>query len=142
MSHYLKGKTGITNLDAVRRACEKVGLSVREGSRTPRGYATIHPGWGDSLFEQQVRGKCDLVVGVRDRTSYEIGFAKQNDGTYTMHYDDYCGGEGLMDKVGPRADRFYQEITAADFELATEAAGYSYTREEQNDGRILLMVNA
>ncbi|SRR6266566_5026868 len=113
MSHIVKEKLRIFNLDALAQACKNLGVELRMGQKTHKWYGQ----WmGDYPLPEGYTtddlGKCDHAIRVPGNPqAYEIGVVQQRDaqGGYALMYDFWAGGYGLMDKVGKNCDSLYRE---------------------------------
>lgn len=88
MSHITKIDLVIKDLDALAKACGKLGLELVRGQKTFRAYRS---------------GRCEHAIRVKDSDrAYEIGLVKQADGKgYELKWDaDIGDGGGLYEKVG------------------------------------------
>jgi hypothetical protein len=92
MSHITTIDLRIDDLDALSKACERLGLELIRGQKTFRGYT---------------QGKCDHAMRVKGATeTYEIGLAKRKDGKgFDLKWDGHMGAtygpaKPLYDAVG------------------------------------------
>ncbi len=107
----------IKDLDCLRRACDRLGLEFREGKKTFNWYGQWVNDYNaaDAAYKNGVSvkdyGKCDHAIGVKGspwlnspdaNQPYEIGLIenKEKPGVWTLAYDFYAGGHGLVAKVG------------------------------------------
>ncbi len=153
MSHIATVDVQIKDLSSLQKACEKLGLELVKGQTNFKWYGRFV---GDSVqFVESLRakginvndyGKCDHVIRVKDasRHTYEIGVVKLADGTYTLLWDYFQGGFGLMDKVAADSDKAKEGVGKLVQRYATEVAakrlkqqGYRVT-ETVVDGKIKL----
>lgn len=152
MSHIATVDVQIKDLDSLAKACTKLGLELVKGQQTFKWYGRFV---GDSMqFVESLRakginvddyGKCDHAIRVKGvHGSYEIGVVKLADGTYTMLWDNYHGGYGLMEKVSADSDKQREGVGKLVQRYATEVAskrlrqqGYRVT-ESVVDGKIKL----
>lgn len=124
-------KTKIRNLNALKSACEAIGLEFVEGQTTFKWYGhhvgdyPIPKGFGVSDM-----GKCEHALRVKGNTrAYEIGVARSPDGDgWTLLYDFWAKGQGLMDVVGENCDRLVEEYTVATIEEQAIAEGWVVSR--------------
>jgi hypothetical protein len=123
----------ITDKGALQTAVTVLGLAYREGQTTFRGYA-------DS------REKCQDAISVPgNKHAFEIGVIQNSQGGYDLLWDNFNGGKdydreakGLCDYVGHDGKRLYDEYNAAFLTKQYEADGFSMSRTNTEDGRILL----
>ena len=114
----------IKDLEALGQAAAKCGLELVEGQKSYHWFGTH---MGDYPLPEGIKaedlGKCDHALRVKDPGSkkpYEIGVVNRGDGTYTLLWDFFAGGYGLMEKVAAAADikkeglgKLLQEYSAA-----------------------------
>jgi hypothetical protein len=102
MSHVTTAPTKIVNLQALELACKELGLELRRGQTTYRWYGR-HVGDYPlpEGFTREDLGKCAHAISVPGNDhAYEIGVVQNKNGQgYTLMYDFYAKGYGLMDKV-------------------------------------------
>jgi hypothetical protein len=89
MSHITKIDLVIKDLDALSKACSKLGLELVRGQKTFKAYTT---------------GRCEHAICVKDMPgAYQIGLVKGKEG-YELKWDaDIGDGGGLYAKVGYEA---------------------------------------
>lgn len=144
MSHVTDVKLKIHDLDALRDACEHLGLELRENQKTYAWWGTYV---GDSHAYGEHRpadmGKCQHAIRIKgdsprngSQGPWEIGVVAAADGDgFGLYYDAYgSAGARLSQKVGPSANRLRQEYSTA---VATRKAtatlakkGWRVTRED------------
>lgn len=101
MSHITKKKAKISNLSDLQEACDQIGMEFKEGQTTCRYYAGR-------------KEPCTHAIVVPGNTdAYELGVLQEEDGTFSLLFDSYGGGNGLIDKIGRNADRLMQEVSVA-----------------------------
>jgi len=107
MSHITTVKLEVKDLEAMKGACEELGLEFREGAAQFRTY-------GGALTA------CDHLIAVKGNAqAYEIGLRARGDGSYEVLTDFYGGGRGLSEKVGRSGEKLIQMYGA---EVAIRAA--------------------
>ena len=111
MSHVADMKFVPTELSMLIAAAAKCGLRFDPNARTYNWYGQ-HVGDYPlpAGFSASEMGKCDVGVFYIDgaermggrHAPYEIGVCKRRDGQegFTLLWDFYAGGHGLMEKVG------------------------------------------
>lgn len=126
MSHTVVMEFSIDDKGALEIAAVALGLEYRHGQRTFRRY---HGTDG-----------CDDAISIPGNSkAYEIGVQAKADGSgFELLWDNYCGGYGLTDKVGEDGKRLYDEYNAAFLTKQYENDGFSISRTNAEDGRILL----
>jgi hypothetical protein len=116
VSHITKIDTEIKDLNALAQACEELGLELVLGKKDYRWFGRFI---GDSPLPQGFRkdelGKCEHAIRVKNAKgdTYEVGVVKRRDGRngYTLLYDYWAGGNGLIDKIGNGAKTLTREYT-------------------------------
>lgn len=122
MSHITTCDLKIKDLGALKQAAEACGLEFVEGQKTYKWYGRrvgddpMPPG-----MKEEDLGKCDHALRVPGKAgAYEIGVVANPDGTYTLLWDSWAGGKGLMQHVSSASDRrregigkLHQEYSAA-----------------------------
>lgn len=102
MSHITTIDLQVKDLDAMRKACERLGLELVEGQKKFKWYGRFV---GDTTppkgIDAKDYGKCEHAIRVKGNPSaYEIGLVKRTDGKgYTLCVDTWRGGFGLRDYV-------------------------------------------
>lgn len=139
MSHVTRIDADITDLNALSAACEELGLELVLGK-------TNYTWWGhyvgDSPLPQGFRkdelGKCEHAIRVKGKPdAYEVGVVRRRDGRpgFTLLYDYYGGGKGLVDKIGDGAKTLTREYK---IQVATKKArqqGYRVVRSVAKNGK-------
>lgn len=103
MSHITKIGLQIKDLDALEKACRRLGLTLKRDQKTFKWYGRFV---GDSPGIPGVKpedyGKCDHAISVDGKPqAYEIGLVRRGDGKgYDMHWDSWNRGYGLVEAVG------------------------------------------
>lgn len=143
MSHVAKIEVEIKDLDALRAACAKLGLSFQEGKTS---YAWFGRSVGDyplpEGFTVADLGTCEHAIGVPG-ASYEIGVTRRRDGRpgFALLWDSWHAG-GLERALGAGAGKLVQRYGIEAARRAALRAGYSVAGEQVNaDGSITLRIN-
>ena len=143
MSHIAEVDLLVQDLDALERACARLGLEFVRHQSTYRWYGRSV---GDyplpTGFTAHDLGRCEHAIRVSGNDqAYEIGVAPRRDGKpgYVLLWDFYQGGYGLMEHVGEGAHRL-QQTYALEVTLQTIAAmSHCVTGQtELADGSIVL----
>ena len=131
MSHITNINLTITNMDALKAACEQLGLEVREGQTTFRSY------YGTRA--------CAHAIGRKgDKAGYEIALMNpvEAGGGFGVTYDTWGPGAELTRVVGQDANRLKQEYAVAVTEQRTSATlarkGFRMQRENLPNGSVRL----
>jgi hypothetical protein len=110
----------------LKTAVIALGLVYTEGQRTFRGYG------GNTQ-------RCEDAISVPDsKAAYEIGVVAKSTGGYDLLWDNYNGGKGLCDFVGQDGKTLYDEYNAAFLTKQYELDGYTVSRTNEQDGRIVM----
>ena len=141
MSHVETCKTQFTNLPALEAACKRAGV---EFIRNKREYAW----WGHSVGDYPIPagftaadlGKCDHVIRVPG-VGYEIGVVKNKNGKgYTLLYDFYGQGQGLLKKFGQGLTKLADAYSVEVLKAKAMAQGYLTNEVTAENGEITLTV--
>jgi len=93
MSHVVEITTKITDLTALRVACDELGFHFMQDQRSFVRY-------------QPIPGSCEHAIRI-DGCKYEVGVVKQQDGSYQLAYDPWYSG-GLGGRIGENAGPLVQ----------------------------------
>lgn len=123
----------ITDKGALEAAVTVLGLRYNHGQAKFRGY-------NDNME------RCDDAITVPDnRNAYEIGVVANNTGGFDLLWDNFNGGkgfegntQGLCDYVGGDGKKLYDEYNAAFLTKQYEMDGFTMSRTNTEDGRIVL----
>lgn len=123
----------IKDLQAVDRACKRLGLEFRRGQKTFRQHLS-HGNTG-----------CDHAISVPGNSqAYEIGMISKKKGVYELRFDHWQGGHGLMAKVASDKKRLndvnlFRQAYAAEVAIGEfRRAGYRYRETTDEKGCIML----
>jgi hypothetical protein len=122
MSHFTEIKTIIKDIEALRAACQELGLTLLQNTEA-RGY-----------YENKTKG--DFVVQLKG--PYDIALNKQPDGTYGLTADLWNGH--VENEVGQgygKLLRFYGVHKAT---IEARKKGLSVLRRQQQNGSIKLVL--
>jgi hypothetical protein len=142
MSHVATVDVHITDLEALRAACEQLGLEFVEGKRTFQWFGEHI---GDyplpEGFAESDMGRCDHVLRLKNNPSaYEVGVVSRRDGKpgYVLMYDFWQGGFGLEEVLGQNAGRLKQHYAAQVATRQVRKQGYRVTQTLTETGAIRL----
>jgi hypothetical protein len=123
MSHVTDVRLKIRDLDALREACEHLGLELREGQTTYAWWGTFV---GDSRdygqHDPKKFGHSEHAIRIKGDNPkmgssgpWEIGVVKAADGDgYDLLYDAYgSAGQRLTNAVGPNVNHLRKEYATA-----------------------------
>ena len=127
MSHICTVKLKVSDLGALEKACKAIGLELKLGKTNYIAHLSHNTECAHAIS----------VVG--QKKAYEVGLLAQADGSFELKYDDWAGGNGLMNAIGEKASKLIQEYaaTVAEDEL-TQAGYYNFTREYSDEGELIL----
>jgi len=120
MSHFTTIRTEIRDIDALRDACDELGLELLQNAEA-RGYSS-----------NKRRG--DYVI--RLKGAYDVALNQQKDGTYGLT-TDWWGGH-VEQEVGPNYGRLLQFYGVHKTTRAARSRRMRVTRKTENDGTIKL----
>ena len=97
MSHISKCKEVFNDKESIQKAAVALGLTFTECTEFRYYQNQLEP----CAFKLSVPGNAE---------AYECGFESNPDGTFTLKYDSFMGGYGLMEVLGEQdAGRFKAE---------------------------------
>jgi hypothetical protein len=118
MSHFTEIKTKIKDIEALRLACQELGLTLLQNADA-RGY-----------YENKTKG--DYVVQLKGL--YDIALNKQQDGTFGLIADLW---QGHVDKeLGPGYGKLLQLYGVHKATIEARKKGLSVLRRQQQKGSI------
>jgi hypothetical protein len=134
MSHIETSSVVIKNLDALKRACEKLGLAFKEGQDHYRWWGTRH---GESAYG----GHCDHAIRVPG-ADYEIGVTKAAEDTWVLAHDPYYQGglQVLSDPGSTGLEKLYDAYSAEVLKAEAWSKGYRVEESFTESGEIKLEV--
>jgi hypothetical protein len=129
MSHVVGIETEISDLAALRSACERLGFDLREGQKSYRWYGRF---MGDypmpEGMSQSDLGKCDHAIRVPG-ADYEVGVRQQPNGSYRLAYDFWQQGGLLGPLGGQKAEKLVQAYGAEKVKREVKRKGFRVKRE-------------
>jgi hypothetical protein len=139
MSHVTPINLEIKDLEALKMACERLGLTWMEGQKTYRWYGRFV---GDypmpEGFTVKDLGKCSHAIRVPG-ASYEIGVVERN-GENILMWDFYYSG-GLEKVLGQGGYKLKQAYSIEAAKLQAFRDGYTnFTEEVDQNGDIHLTI--
>lgn len=141
MSHVAAVQLEVLDLDELEAACKNLGLELARDQKTYRWYGRSV---GDyplpAGFREEDLGKCEHAIRVPgSSTAYEIGVVKSRTGRgYTLLWDFFAGGYGMMEKVGTDANKLRQAYAAEHTVRFWRRKGLRVTTETQKNGQIVV----
>ena len=122
MSHFTEIKTQIKDIEALRAACQELGLTLLQNADA-RGY-----------YENQIKG--DYVVQLKG--PYDIALNKQPDGTFGLTADLWQGH--VEREVGQKYGTLLQLYGVHKATMEARKKGLSVLRRHQPNGAIKLVL--
>lgn len=123
MSHFTEIKTQIRDIEALRSACQELGLALLQNAEA-RGY-----------YENKTRG--DYVIGLKG--PYDIALNRQPDGSYGLTADLWNGH--VEQEVGPGYGKLLQLYGVHKTMREARKKGHMVSRSQQRDGAIKLSIS-
>lgn len=143
MSHIATVDLHITDLAALKPACETLGLEFREGQTSFRWYGrTVGDYPLPAGFTASEMGECEHAIRIKDNTAaYEVGVVRRRDGKpgFVLMYDNWRGGFGLEDVIGRSAGKLKQQYAAQVAASQARKQGYRVSQSLQTDGSLRLV---
>jgi hypothetical protein len=125
MSHVATVNVEIKDLEALDKACRKLGLELVRDQRHFRYYS-------GSLEA------CDHVIRVPgNKQAYEIGVRKAGK-HYNLAHDDFAGGHGMVALAGPGCQKIVQRYAAEASIAEARRQGFRVKEQLQTNGTIRL----
>ena len=125
MSHITTIEVQVTDLAALAKVCSDMGLELREQQTQYKTYAGR-------------KAACDAaIVDPSNARAYEIGVVKKDD-HYTVNYDGWAGGGGMMEKVGTRCSKLMQAYSIEAAKRQAKKLGWKWKEVQQEDGSVEL----
>ena len=152
MSHIATVKLTIKSLEALKRACRKLGLQLNLGQQTFKWFGTDRPWYQAEAsglkngIPVKDYGKCQHAISLPGNgEAYEVGVIKNPQGEgLTLAFDSYRGGEGMMAKVGGEGcETLIQEYALQVAEMEAQdllSQGWTMERVQQTNGDIQLVL--
>ena len=123
MSHFTTIKTQIKDIEALRSACQEMGLSMLQKAEA-RGY-----------YENKTKG--DYVI--RLKGPYDIALNKQPDGSFGLTADLWNGH--VENEVGQGYGKLLQLYGVHKAIQEARKKGHWVTRSQQQNGAIKLSIS-
>jgi hypothetical protein len=122
MSHFTTIKTQIKDIEALKTACQEMGLTVQQNA-SARGYA------GNEI-------KGDYVIQLKG--PYDIALQKQEDGAYGLTADLWNGH--VEKEIGKNYGKLLQLYGVHKTTIEARKKGLSVIRQPARDGNIKLIL--
>lgn len=143
MSHVTKCDLQIKDLGALAKAAEAIGMKLVEGQKTFKWFGQ-HVGDYPlpTGFTKEDMGHCDhaLVVVGANKNTYSAGVVRNRDGTpgYSLMFDFWAGGHGLMETLGQNANHMRSSYAEAVAMSKLRAMGRRVSRTVTSSGKVVL----
>lgn len=142
MSHVTTVSVEIKDLDALKAAVGELKCLWMDGQKTYKWYGRFV---GDYPAPPNIAvsdlGKCTHAIKVPG-VEYEIGVVKMNNGKYTLAWDFYGPGQGLYQKFGQKCQKLTQTYAKYAATNAFQSQGYAVEQLPDENGEMLLRVQA
>jgi hypothetical protein len=122
MSHFTEIKTQIKDIEALRLACQELGLTLLHNAEA-RGY-----------YENKTKG--EYVVQLKG--PYDIAVNQQSDGTFGLTADLWQGH--VEQEVGQKYGKLLQLYGVQKTTIEARKKGLSVMRKQKQDGSIKLVL--
>ncbi len=122
MSHFTEIKTQIKDIEALRQACQEMGLPLLQDAEA-RGY-----------YENKTKG--EYVIQLKG--PYDVALNKQPDGTFGLTADLWQGH--VEKEVGEKYGKLLQLYGVHKATIEARKKGISVLRRQQNNGSIKLVL--
>jgi hypothetical protein len=124
MSHFTTIETQIKDIEALRLACQEMGLSLLQNTEA-RGY-----------YENKIKG--DYVIQLKG--PYDIALNKQPDGSFGLTADFWQGH--VEQEVGQGYGKLLQLYGVHKAMLEVRKKGHLVRRSQHQNGAIKLTISA
>ncbi len=141
MSHVTQIEIKVKSLEALKAACQRLGLEWLEGQKTYKWYGR-HV--GDYPIPEGLTvddmGKCTHAIKVPG-ASYEIGVLDRGNGAFQLLWDFWSGG-GLERVLGKGGGKLKQAYALEVAKVQARRAGYSCIERVEEDGQTITLTMA
>lgn len=130
MSHLATVEISIMDMQALKQACTRLGLELREGQTTYRSYGNA-------------QNPCVHAICVPgSQQAYEVGVVKNLDAKgFTLSLDEWSGGKGLIKKTGKGCCKIKQHYAACAATRQAKKQGFRVREMVRTDGSIQLIAS-
>ena len=142
MSHVVEVDLHVMDLDALKEACQELGLTFLENQKTYQWYGhwvnDYHA--ADAAYRTHtLDGKCEHAIRHK-AGEYEIGVVKSVSGTgYDLLLDEYGSGQNMLRKCGGKGlPALHQRYTEKVAMKHLRKTGHRVVRTVMSDGSIKL----
>lgn len=138
MSHVVALNWVVKDLEVLKQVAASLGLEFRENQKTWKWYGQWVNDYdkADAAYHRGVKpeqyGHGQHALRVKGNSNaYEVGVIETKPGEYTLAWDFYAGGKGLMDKIGKDGQKLLQGYSSAIARLELDAAAMTRQLQEQ-----------
>lgn len=149
MSHIATVECEIKDLDALERACVRLGLELRRNQKTYRWFGVSV---GDEPLPEGLTaadlGHCEHAIGIpgdheqdESRRPYEVGVCRRPVGPngvrpagYVLHFDGWLGGFGLVNRIGEQCHTLKQNYQLEVAKRQMQLKGYRVQERTAHGG--------
>lgn len=142
MSHVVKMKIKIKNLDVMEKVCERMGGTFKRDQKTYKWYNQWVNDYSaeDAAYKQGVKtedyGKCLHAISFK-KCKYEAGLIKATDGDgYELIYDVW--DKSLAHVMGKEACNFEAAYAIEGFIYAANESAYDVVESVNENGETVL----
>jgi hypothetical protein len=114
-SHVVAVKLEVKDLDALEKVAESIGMQLVRGQTTWKWYGKWVDDYSadDAAYKNGIAvadyGKCEHALVIPGKPdAYEVGVIALPGGGFTLGWDFYGGGNGLMAKIGAGGQKLLQ----------------------------------
>ena len=142
MSHVVKMKVKVTNLEIMEKVCERMGGTFLRDQKTYRWYNSWQDDYSaeDAAYRQGVDvkdyGKCLHALSFKG-CKYDVGLIAAQDGNgYELIYDVW--DKSLAAKMGAEAKFFEAAYAIEGFIYAANESAYDVVETVNEQGEVVL----
>lgn len=115
MSHIVKIKFKVEDLDCLEKAAESLGMEMVRNQDTFKSYNV----WA-----------CEHLLRVKGNPhAYEVGIISNKEGSYDLIHDPFMGGHGTVQIIGEEAYNLKQRYTIETGRKQYEGMGFRVWEE-------------
>jgi hypothetical protein len=147
MSHVVSIQTQVHDLNAVKAACQELGLTFKENQKTIRWFGKWVNDYSanDAAYKLGIStddyGKCDHAIEVPG-SGYDVGLLKDHKtGGYRLYFDFYANhGRKIQEAIGKNGEKFIQFYAAHKIAMESKLKGYFVQRKTEANGHLKLTI--
>jgi hypothetical protein len=141
MSHCSRIEVEIHSLEALKKACKKLGFQFMEGQKTYQWFGRYMGDWPlPDGYTREELGACEHAIKVPG-AAYEVGVIKsrQKPGSYELIWDFWSGG-GLVPILGTEGENLIESYTIEQTKLTAKNQGYFCEEKKLKNGATKLYI--